>query len=210
MQTRVHVLVAAVFFGATSLATAQQAPDPSGHWQGAIHVPNQEIAIEIDLTKPATGNAAGTFTGVNIQGFPLSDIVVDGAALSFKLKVDGGGAFSAKVSEDGKSMAGEFTTNSGGYTLPFNLARSGDAKFDPPTPSAKMAKELEGNGTGTLEVNGKPVQVTLSLANGPDGLSSGTMAVIEQGAVDIPVSAIRQSATGVTIDVTVVKGSFSG
>src|SRR5262245_8738752 len=211
MQIRVRpFIVAAVFLGSTSVAIAQQAPDPSGHWQGAIHIPNQEIAIEIDLAKPANGNAAGTFTGVNITGFPLSDIVVDGAALSFKLKVDGGGAFSAKVSEDGKSMAGEFTTNSGGYTLPFNLTRSGDAKFDPPTRTPTIAKELEGKWVGVLEANGRPMQLLLSLANRPDGTSAGTVANLDQGNVEIAVSAISQTPSGVTIEVKVVGGSFSG
>jgi len=210
---RKKALACVAILAACALASslrAQGATDPSGHWQGAIHIPNQEIGIELDLAKKPNGDAVATFTGVNITGFPLSDIVFDGAAVSFKLKVDGGGAFSGKVSADGKTMSGEFTTNAGGYTLPFDLARSGDAKFDPPARSPRIGKELEGTWAGTLDVNGVPMRISLTLANQPDGSSIGTMANLDQGPVEIPVSAISQTASGVTIDVKIVNGSFTG
>jgi hypothetical protein len=200
-------------FATFALATfprAQSAIDPSGHWQGTIHIPNQEIGVEVDLAKKPNGDAVATFTGVNITAFPLSDIVFDGAAVSFTLKVDGGGAFSGKVSGDGKTMSGEFTTNAGGYTLPFDLTRSGDAKFDPPARSPRIGKELEGKWAGTLDVNGVPMRVALTLVNQPDGSSTGSMAILDQGGVQIAVSAISQTASGVTIDVKIVNGSFSG
>jgi hypothetical protein len=140
----------------------------------------------------------------------LSDVVFDGASVSFKLKVDSGGAFTAKLSADGKAMAGEFTSTAGGYTLPFNLTRSGDAVFDPPSRSPKIAKELEGTWIGTLEANGVPMRMSLTLTNQPDGVATGSLANLDQGALDIPVSAISQTASGVTIAVKVVNGSFSG
>jgi hypothetical protein len=34
-------LVAAAVLGTTALLRAQSPADPSGHWQGTIHVPNQ-------------------------------------------------------------------------------------------------------------------------------------------------------------------------
>src|SRR5262245_61072877 len=105
MQISHRTLVfAAALLGSTALLRAQNAPDPSGHWQGAIHIPNQEVSIELDLAKSG-GDARGTFSGVNIKGYPLSDVVFEGSAFSFKLKVDGGGAFSGKLSADGRSMS---------------------------------------------------------------------------------------------------------
>jgi hypothetical protein len=184
--------------------------DVSGHWQGAIQMPNQTIAIEVDLARNAADGTKGTFSGVNIKGYPLSDIVIDNAAIAFKLKIDGGGAFSGKLSADGKELAGEFTANSGGYVLPFDLARSGDAKFEAPAKSPKIGKELEGTWSGTLEVNGTPMRILLKMANQADGTSTGSLANLDQGAVDIPVSGITQTAANVNIDVKMVNGSFSG
>jgi hypothetical protein len=203
-------LVAAAVLGTTALLRAQSPADPSGHWQGTIHIPNQEVAIEVDLARNSTGDARGTFSGVNIKGYPLSDIAIDGAALTFKLKVDGGGAFSGKLSADGKVLAGEFTANKGGYVLPFELSRSGDAKFDPPGKNPSIGKELEGSWTGTLEANGAPMRILLKMANQADGTSTGSVANLDEGAVDIPISAIAQTAATVNFDVKVVNGSFSG
>jgi len=204
------LLVAAAVLGTTTFLRAQGPADPSGHWQGAIHVPNQEIAIEVDLTRNTAGDARGTFSGVNIKGYPLSDIVIDGAALTFKLKVDGGGAFSGKLSADGKVLSGEFTANAGGYILPFDLSRSGDARFEAPAKNPRIGKELEGTWSGTLEVNGAPMRILLKMANQADGSSTGSLVNLDQGTVDIPVSTITQTAANVTFDVKVVNGSFSG
>lgn len=118
--------------------------------------------------------------------------------------------FSAKLSDDGRSMSGEFTTSQGGYTIPFNLARTGDAAFEPQAKSPVIGKELEGSWTGTLEANGVPMRISLRMANQPDGTSIGSLANLDQGGVDIPIAAISQKASSVSIDVKVVSGSFSG
>jgi hypothetical protein len=203
------LLVAAAVLSTTSFLRAQSPADPSGHWQGTIRMPNQAIAIEVDLDGNTTGGSKGTFSGVNIKGYPLSDIAIDGAAISFKLKVDGGGAFSGKLSADGR-MSGEFTASNGGYVLPFELSRSGEAKFDAPVKNPRIGKELEGTWSGALEANGTTMRILLKMANQPDGTSTGSLANLDQGAVEIPVSAITQTAANVNIDVKVVSGSFSG
>jgi hypothetical protein len=204
------LLVAAALLGTATLLRAQGPADPSGHWQGAIHMPNQAIDIEVDLARNTNGDTKGAFSGVSIKGYPLSDVVIDGAALTFKLKIDGGGAFSGKLSADGKVLSGEFTADKGGYILPFDLARSGDAKFEAPAKSPRIAKELEGTWSGTLEVNGAPMRILLKMANQADGTSTGSVANLDQGAVDIPLSGITQTAANVSIDVKMVNGSFSG
>ena len=211
MQIRRHtLLVAAALLSSTSFLRAQTVADPSGHWEGSIHVPDREIGVEIDLAKKATGDAVATFTGVSIKGFPLSDIVIEGASVRFELKVDGGGLFSAKLSDDGASLSGEFTTTQGGYTLPFNLTRKGDARFAPQTHISAIGKDLEGSWNGTLAVNGVPMRIAMKLANQPDGSATGSVANLDQGPVEIPVSAITQKASTVNIDVAIVNGTYSG
>jgi hypothetical protein len=49
------LLVAAAVLSTTSFLRAQSPADPSGHWQGAIRMPNQAIAIEVDLDRNTTG-----------------------------------------------------------------------------------------------------------------------------------------------------------
>ena len=87
---------------------------------------------------------------------------------------------------------------------------AGDAKFDPPARNPRIGKELEGKWVGTLDVNGVPMRVSLTLVNQPDGSSTGSLANLDQGGVEIAVSNINQTASSVTIDVKIVNGSFSG
>ena len=210
LRHRTTLLAAASLIFGTPFLHAQNAADPSGHWEGAIKVPNQPVSIQIDLTTKADGGGIATFTGVNIKGYPLSDVVVEGSSVRFQLKVDGGGVFSAKLADAGKSLSGEFTTSEGGYTIPFSLARTGDAKFDPPAKSPAIGKELEGRWAGTLDVNGVTMRITLNMANQPDGTSTGSLANLDQGGVEIPLAAISQTASNVSIDVKVVNGSYAG
>src|SRR5690349_15644290 len=97
------LVVAALLFFPPSPLGAQTAPTPSGHWAGVIKAPGQEVAVQIDLGTTASGAMRGTFTGTDVAGFPLSDIVVDKTAVRFELKVNGGGSFSGTLSEDGRA-----------------------------------------------------------------------------------------------------------
>ena len=62
-------------------------------------------------------------------------------------------------------MSGEFTTSQGGYTIPFNLTRTGNAQIAAAPRSAPIGKELEGTWNGTLEVAGKHERLVLKMAN---------------------------------------------
>jgi hypothetical protein len=209
LRHRTTLLVAVSLMFSARILTAQNA-DPSGHWEGAIKVPNQPISIQIDLAAKANGDRRATFTGVNIKGYPLSDVAVEGSSVRFRLKVDDGGVFSGKIGDDGQSIEGDFTSSTGSYTIPFSLTRSGDAKFDVPAKSPAIGMELEGGWEGALEVNGMTMRITLKLANQPDGMSRGSLANLDQGGVEIPVTAINQAASTVNIDVKVVNGSYTG
>ena len=211
MQTRyASLVVAALLFSPPSRLHAQNAPDPSGHWEGAVKAAGREIAIQIDLRRQAGGTIEGTLTGENVHGFPLSDLAVERSAVKFQVKVDGGGSFSGTLSADGATIAGDFTTSDGAHTLPFTLARTGDAKIDAAIKSAAISKQLEGTWNARLEANGVSMHLMLKLSNRPDGTSAGSIANLDQGGVEIPIAAITQQGTSVALDVKVVSGAYAG
>ena len=188
---------------------AQTAVEPSGHWEGTIKAPDRAVNIEIDLAKSATGGYRGTFTGTDVKGLPVSDVVVDGTSVRFRLEVNNGGAFKGTVATDGKSIAGDFTTGEGGITLPFSMTRTGEARIEDPK-SGAIGKQFEGTWNGTIEVNGTPMRVTVSLSNHPDGTCTGTVANLDQGGLEIPITTITQKASAVTLDVKIVNGVYAG
>jgi hypothetical protein len=210
------LFVTSLLIGLPSSLFAQPAVDPTGHWSGAIHVPAyngaspREVGIEVDIAKSAGGALEATFgqPAQNIKGLPLGSVSLDGRTISFALKATGGGLFKGTVA-DASSIAGEFITTEGGYAIPFNLARTGDAIVEAPPKSAAISKELEGTWNGTVEFEGKKERLVLKLANKADGTAMGTVVDRDGSNVEIPVGMAQKDAS-VTIEVAAVRASFSG
>jgi hypothetical protein len=173
-------------------------------------VPNREVSIEVDLAKNARGELAGTFSNParNLKGFPLASVTVEGNAIRLLIKANsGGGTFEGVLSGDGRSMSGTFNTTEGGYSIPFGLTRTGDARIEAAATSAPIGKELEGTWHGALVANGKQVRLVLTLSNHPDG--TGSILQVDEG-LDVPIATITQKASSLTLDITAVGGSYSG
>jgi hypothetical protein len=212
--TRLFLAASLLLVPATALF-AQAGADPSGHWTGAIHVPpfngagSREVAIDIDLTKNANGLLDGTFgqPGQNVKGLPLSKVALEGRTVSFELKATtGGGLFRASLA-DATSMTGEFVTSEGGYTIPFDLKRTGEAQIAPAPRSAAIGKELEGTWHGTIDVNGKRERLVLKMANRGDGTAAGTILDLDGSAVEIPIAMTLKAST-FTLEVPAVGASY--
>jgi hypothetical protein len=197
MRTVARLLIAASLLPVPARVVFAQAPvDPTGHWTGAIHVPpfngasSREVAVEIDLTTNAAGVLGGTFTQAD-QG----------------VKGNGGGVFRGTQS-DATSISGEFVTTQGGFNIPFDLKRTGDARIAPAPKNPPIGKELEGTWNGSIEVGGKPERLVLKMWNLPDGTSTGTIQDVDGSNVEIPI-AMTQKASNLTIDLAVVSASYT-
>ena len=98
------ILVASLLLVPAPVLRAQTV-DPSGHWTGAIHIPAyngasaREIGIDVDIANAAGGGLEATFgqPAQHIKGLPLGKVALDGNAISFELKANGGGLFKGTV-----------------------------------------------------------------------------------------------------------------
>lgn len=208
LATRTLALAFLLFVPAPS--PAQTAVDPTGHWEGTIQAPEMETKIVVDLARNAGGGLIGTFgqPGERLTGLPLSDFALDGTAIRFQIKgKPGERAFDGKLSADGKAITGSFSMS--GYLIPFTLTRTGEAKIDAPAASPKLGNELVGSWDGTLEVKGTLVRLTLTMANRPDGTSVASILNVDQG-LEIPVNAVTQTGSSVTLDFKSISGSYTG
>jgi len=211
MRTYTRSVLAAVMFAAVvGIANAQPAVDPSGHWEGSIQVPEMPVKVEVDLARNSRGELSGTFTKTQrLNGLPLTNLAIDNRAVTFQIKGSPAGErlFKGDVSEDGLSITGSFAQ--AGYSMPFTLTRTGDAKIEAAPKSAPIGKALEGTWNGTLEVNGVQRQLVLTLANQPDGTSTGSFLNVEEG-LEIPIATITQTASSVTLEIKAVAGGYTG
>src|ERR1700730_14802219 len=104
--TRMLPLAALLLLPAPSVL-AQTDVDPSGHWEGTVHMPEKEMKIEIDLAKNSKGNLAGTFgqPAQSVKGLPLPTVAVEGRSVRFVVKGDAEpSTFKGVLSADGKSI----------------------------------------------------------------------------------------------------------
>ena len=187
-MTRRLLLVALLLTTAgRGIVAAQSATGPSGHWEGAIEVPGQALGIELDLaSKDGAWKGTISIPAQSLKGFPLSDLTVAGTAVGFAIKgAPGDPRFAGTLSADGKAIAGDFTQ--GGGTLRFNVAWKGEAKFEEPTKSTEITKDLEGAWEGAVEVQGTTLRLVAKLTNHPGG-ATGTLVSVDQGGVEIPIS----------------------
>jgi hypothetical protein len=206
MRTDFRAFGVAAFVLSASFVRAQTVADPSGHWDGALEAPGTTVSFQVDLAKNRAGRLGGTITipSQHITGLPLTKVVVDGTSVVFSARTDQ--QLTGSLSPDGASMSGTFAME--GFSIPFTIARTGDARIEPPPRSAPVGTELEGSWTGTLGVGGG-LRLVLKISNEPDGTSTGLMTNLDEGGIEIPVT-ITQKGSGVTIDSTVVVASFSG
>jgi hypothetical protein len=191
-----------------SRSQSQPAANFSGHWEGAIHIPDKEMPIGVDLVKSVKGEWMGTIDipPQNVKGFPLSNLAVKGSSVAFALKgVPGEPAFNGTL--EGQSITGNFTQ--GGGSLTFELKRTGDARFETAAKSTPVTKEVEGTWEGSLSANGKTLRLVLKLANQADG-AAGSMASVDQGGAEIPITTITQKDTSLKLEIKTISGSYAG
>ena len=212
MFTFIRMLFAAgrLLLGAAWLL-AQVAVNFAGHWEGAVAAPTMEVKIELDLARNDNGEMAGTFGSPTqrVKGLPFSTIGIDGTGITLELKASSGGTFRGTLSGDGKSIAGDFTSRDGQYSLPFTVTRTGDAKIAPAPKSAPVGKALEGTWHGTLDAGGKTERLVVKMANHPDGTATGTIVDLDGSGVEIPIG-MSQTGSNVTIELPSVGASYAG
>jgi hypothetical protein len=207
--SRSMIIVAALAAAAVA-SRAQTAVDPSGHWEGTVQVPDMPVKVEVDLIKNNNEALAGTFNQPGqLTGLPLAILAFEERSLTFQIKGSATGErlFKGDVSADGLSISGMFAQ--AGYSMPLVLTRTGDARIEAPARSPRIDKTLEGTWRGTPEVRGVQRQLVLTMANQPDGTSTGTFLNVEES-LEIPISAIAQTESKVALEIRAVSGSYSG
>jgi hypothetical protein len=182
--------------------------DMRGHWSGSMDTPAGAMVLEVDLDKAADGWIGSiSIPAQGANGFPLDAITFNAGKGSFKLKgAPGGAGFTGTLSADGKKLEGTF--NQGTASLPLTLARTGEAKVAQPKASPAVAAEFVGTWEGTIQ-QGPGLRLLLKISNGKAG-AEAVITSLDQGNVQIPVSAVLQQGTKLTLEVTMVSGGYSG
>ena len=127
--------------------------------------------------------------------------------MRLELKTGGSGVqtFAGKLGADGKKLSGDFLV--GVYSVPFDLERTGDAKFAPPPKNAAIDKAFVGEWTASIDLGGNSLPVKLELANRGDGTSAGTWSAGDGSATSV---VIAQRDRSVTLTSNVTSAAYTG
>jgi hypothetical protein len=176
-----------------------------GHWSGTVEVPNQNLAMEVDLDKGPNGWIGSVaIPAQNATGIPLDAISFTNGKFTFRLKGGPGDpTFAGTLSADGKTMTGDFTQ--GPASFPFKFSRTGDPKVEVEKASPAVGKDFVGSWEGTLE--GPGLRLVLKISNEAGG-AKAMLISLDQGGTEIPVSAIDQKGSKLTLTVNMVGGKY--
>lgn len=188
---------------AALLALSAWAADPRGHWTGTMAIPGQPVEFQVDLDNPG-GHWVGSIDipSRKASGIPLESIVQTDGKWTFHIK----GApnlptFTGTVSEDGKSMSGDFTA--GDTPVPFKLTLAGEPHVELPKISHTVPEAFAGEWGGGIEAGAMNLRLILKLTNGPAGATAVLIAP-DQGGSEIPVTSIETVAQKLTLKVSAV------
>ncbi len=179
-----------------------------GHWSGSIETPGGALTMEVDLDKAASGWIGSvTIPAQGATGVPLDAISFNDGKGSFHFKgIPGDPTFTGTLSADGKMLEGNFSQ--GPASLPLKLTRTGEPKVETVRPSPAVAPEFVGTWEGAIQA-GPGLRIALTIANGKAG-AEALMVSVDQGNTQIPVSAIIQMGTKLTLQVKAVGGGYDG
>jgi hypothetical protein len=178
--------------------------DMKGHWTGNLTTPAGVLGMEVDLDKAASGWIGSiSIPAQGASGIPLDAVTFSDGKASFHIKGGPGDpGFTGTLSADGKSIDGTFTQ--GPASLPLKLTRTGEAKVEVLKASAPVGVEFTGTWEGAIQPG---LRLVLTITNGKAG-AEALMVSPDQGNAQIPVSAITQKGTKLTLEVKAVGGGY--
>lgn len=190
---------------------AQTAPaTPAGHWEGTLEIPDQAMAVTIDLAKTDKGDWNGSFGAPEkgIKGFKLDKIAIDGTSVKFNvIGLPGNPEFTGTLKPEGKlSLAGAMV----GASIPLEMKRTGEAKIEEAKREPAVDAKLEGDWEGNIDTPGGSIRVVMHFHNQPDKTVVAMADSPDQGANGLPLSDIVVKDSVVTLKLRLVDGEFKG
>jgi hypothetical protein len=200
----------AIFAGVLLLPAALAAADPAGVWEGSLKTPNGDLGFVFNVHRD--GDRWAAEMDIPVQGLsalPLKDVKVDGVNVGFQIPGPGDPHYDGKLSEDGKTIAGNFSQ--GGASIPLDLKwKSAPRAVEKAPANSGEVQVLEGVWEGALDVNGNQLHLRFNFTKNADGSIKGTLDSLDQGANGLPIGAISRTGDTVKLDLKTIGGSYEG
>jgi hypothetical protein len=180
------------------------AEPPEGRWEGPIPIPGKDLQMVVDLAQDSAGAWIGSITipGLGIKGEALQKVATAGSDLTFEVggsmgsAIHGPAGFKAHLTS-ADAMVGEL--KQGGNVAKFALARVASAQVEIPQRSTRIARDVEDQWTGDIELGGYPRHITITLTNHADAAATAKFVIVGKQTTDLPVDLVVEEGNFVRI-----------
>jgi hypothetical protein len=201
-----------------ALACAPATKDLAGNWQGTLEVGQVKLRLLFKISRTPAGVLTAKLDSLD-QGasdIPVETVTVKDHTVRLEVKTVQG-VYDGTLDKAGKKLTG--TWQQGLQSLPLTLERSQGAVVasEPEqlssadlAASKQAAQKLAGVWNGTLAAGAVNLRLKVKITNTSSGAATGTMESVDQGAKDIPLSAITCKEGAVRFEVRGIGSYYDG
>jgi hypothetical protein len=186
------LLSSAIVFGAPATN------DLAGNWLGALEVGQAKLRLLFKISRPPAGVLTAKMDSLDqgARDIPVETVITKDNTVRMEVK-SVQGVYEGSFDTAGKKITG--TWQQGSQSLPLTLERSQETSVaaEPevlsPTDlaaSKQAAQKLTGVWNGTLAAGPASFRLKVKVTKTAAGAATGTIESVDQGAKDIPLSAI--------------------
>ena len=195
---RSTALLSALLLSSAVAFSAPATNDLAGNWKGALEVGQARLRLLFKVSRTPDGVLTAKMDSLDqgARDIPVETIVVKDNTVRMEVKLVHG-VYEGSFDEAGKKITG--TWKQGPNSLPLTLERTQGTvvaaepeKLSPAdlAASKQAAQKLTGVWNGTLATGAANLRLKVTITKTSAGAATGTFESVDQGAKDIPLSAI--------------------
>lgn len=214
MKTSISLLTTLLLLSTNLTLSAASPTDVVGDWKGALDIGGTKLRLVFKITKGPGGALSARLDSLDqgARDIPIDTVTFKDDKLRLEVKQIQGvyeGSFKGKITG---------TWQQGPQSLPLTLERSqgiATAEAESLSPadlgaSKLAAQKIAGNWSGTLAAGGANLRLVVKISKAASGAATGTADSVDQGAKDIPLSAITYKEGKVRFEARGIGGVYEG
>jgi hypothetical protein len=190
------------------------APDLQGYWAGSLDVNQAALRLVLKVERSPDGHYTATMDSVDqgAKDIPIDALVVSNRTVRLELASLRAG-YQGELNARATELSGQWRQGKG--SLPLTLRRT----TNPPTiagplPASAYARRaeapLQGIWKGTIQAGPVALRILFKISATASDEFTGTMDSTDQGARDIPLSAVSFDAPTARFDLASIGGHYEG
>jgi uncharacterized protein len=218
MKTSTSLLTTLLLLSTNLLLTAASPTDVVGNWKGTLDVGGTKLRLVFKITKAPGGALSAKLDSLDqgARDIPVDTVTVKDDKLRLEVK-NIQGLYEGTLDKAGKKASGQW--QQGPQSLPLTLERSqGNSPASEPealspadlAASKLAAQKVAGTWNGALAAGGASLRLMVKISKAPSGAATGTVDSLDQGAKDIPLSAITYKDGKVRFEARGIGGVYEG